>query len=280
MGEAPGARGFFVGAGFNSVGIASAGGAGRALAEWIVEGEPTSDLVAVDIRRFAPFHGDTGRCATGSPRCSACTTPCRGRTARWRPPAPSAARPLHDRLAAAGASFGSKMGWERPNFFAPVGGRGALDYAWGKPSWLPWSAAEQRADPGGGRGLRPDVVLQVRRRRARRAGGAAVGLRRRRGRRGRPERLHAVAQRARRLRVRPDRHPDRRRGVPVLSQLGHDGPRPRLDPPPRAGVRGASRRDTAYAVLGVMGPRSRDLLRPPDRRRPGRGGVPVRDQPG
>ncbi|HRC63737.1 MAG TPA: FAD-dependent oxidoreductase, partial [Dermatophilaceae bacterium] len=58
LGEVPGVAGFFVGAGFNSVGIASAGGAGRALAEWIVEGEPTSDLTAVDIRRFAPFNAN------------------------------------------------------------------------------------------------------------------------------------------------------------------------------------------------------------------------------
>src|SRR6478735_1713449 len=58
LGEAPGLRGYFVGAGFNSVGIASAGGAGRALAEWIVAGEPQDDLVSVDVRRFAPFHGD------------------------------------------------------------------------------------------------------------------------------------------------------------------------------------------------------------------------------
>ena len=58
LGEAPEVRNFFVGAGFNSVGIASAGGAGRALAEWIVDGEPTSDLVAVDIRRFASFNAN------------------------------------------------------------------------------------------------------------------------------------------------------------------------------------------------------------------------------
>ena len=58
LGEAPELRGFYVGAGFNSVGIASGGGAGRALAEWIVAGEPTVDLVAVDIRRFAPFNGN------------------------------------------------------------------------------------------------------------------------------------------------------------------------------------------------------------------------------
>ena len=37
------------------------------------------------------------------------------------------------------------MGWERPNFFAPDGRVAGLDYAWGKPSWLPWSAAEHRA---------------------------------------------------------------------------------------------------------------------------------------
>jgi 4-methylaminobutanoate oxidase (formaldehyde-forming) len=58
MGEAPNLRGFFVGAGFNSVGIATAGGAGRALAEWVVEGEPTTDLVAGDLRRFGDFTGN------------------------------------------------------------------------------------------------------------------------------------------------------------------------------------------------------------------------------
>ena len=51
---------------------------------------------------------------------------------------------MHSRVAAAGAIFGSKMGWERPNVFAPTPGAD-LDYSWGKPSWLPWSAAEQRA---------------------------------------------------------------------------------------------------------------------------------------
>ena len=58
MGEAPELRNFFVAAGFNSIGIASGGGAGRALAEWIVNGEPTLDLWPVDIRRFARFHDD------------------------------------------------------------------------------------------------------------------------------------------------------------------------------------------------------------------------------
>ena len=56
----------------------------------------------------------------------------------------SAARPCTTVLEAASASFGSRMGWERPNFFAPAGEAPAIEYAWGKPTWLPWSAAEQR----------------------------------------------------------------------------------------------------------------------------------------
>ena len=145
MGEAPGLRGYFVGAGFNSVGIASAGGAGRALAEWIVEGEPTTDLVAVDVRRFGAFQGNNrwlrDRVAEVLGLHYAVPWPNQEMvTAR-----PFRCSPLHDRLAAAGASFGSKMGWERPNFFAPEGESPDLAYAWGRPPWVPWVAAEHRA---------------------------------------------------------------------------------------------------------------------------------------
>ena len=145
LGEAPELDGFFVGAGFNSVGIASAGGAGRALAEWIVAGEPTSDLVSVDIRRFAPFNGNNRwlRSRVAEVLGIHYDIPWPNReltTAR-----PFRCSPLHDRLAARGASFGSRMGWERPNFFAPAGEDTAIAYSWGKQSWLPWSAAEQRA---------------------------------------------------------------------------------------------------------------------------------------
>ncbi len=143
LGEAPELHGFFVAAGFNSVGIASAGGAGRALAEWIVAGEPQEDLVGVDVRRFAPFHADNGwlrsRVSEVLGLHYAVPWPNRelesGRSQRTSP--------LHDRLGASGAIFGSRMGWERPNVFGPSGAD--LGYSWGKPLWLPWSAAEQRA---------------------------------------------------------------------------------------------------------------------------------------
>jgi len=145
LGEAPELRNFFVAAGFNSVGIASAGGAGRALAEWITEGEPATDLSGVDIRRFAGFHGNNqwlhDRVSEVLGLHYAVPWPNRELdTAR-----PFRRSPAYHLLKAANACFGSKMGWERPNFFAPPGAEPRLDYAWGKPGWLPWSAAEQRA---------------------------------------------------------------------------------------------------------------------------------------
>lgn len=143
LGEAPECRNFFVGAGFNSVGIATAGGAGRALAEWIVEGAPTTDLTGVDIRRFAPFNGNNrwlhDRVAEVLGIHYEIPWPNREmRTAR-----PFRRSPVHHLLDAAGADFGSKMGWERANFFAPPGHDPVIEYTWGKPNWLGWSAAEQ-----------------------------------------------------------------------------------------------------------------------------------------
>ncbi len=145
LGEAPDLGGFFVGAGFNSVGIASGGGAGRALAEWIVEGQPTSDLVAVDIRRFARFNANNRwlRDRVGEVLGLHYAVPWPNRelaTAR-----PFRRSPLHHLLAGKGAVFGSKMGWERPNVFAPAGRPAELDYTWDRPEWLSWSAVEQTA---------------------------------------------------------------------------------------------------------------------------------------
>ena len=144
LGEAPNLGGFFVGAGFNSVGIASGGGAGRALAEWIVEGEPTSDLVAVDIRRFAPFNANNRwlRDRVGEVLGLHYAVPWPNReltTAR-----PFRRSPLHHLLANKGP-FRLEDGVERPNVFAPAGRPAELDYSWDRPEWLAWSAAEQTA---------------------------------------------------------------------------------------------------------------------------------------
>jgi glycine cleavage system aminomethyltransferase T/glycine/D-amino acid oxidase-like deaminating enzyme len=145
LGEAPELAGFFVAAGFNSVGIASAGGAGLALAQWITDGQPDTDLTPVDIRRFAAFNGNSRwlrdrvsevlglHYAIGWPNREL-------ETAR-----PFRRSPVYPELARAGACFGSKMGWERANFFAPPGESAVIDYSWGQQNWQPWSSAEQEA---------------------------------------------------------------------------------------------------------------------------------------
>ena len=145
LGEAPELRGFFVAAGFNSVGIASAGGAGRALAEWIVGGEPSSDLIGVDIRRFGSFNGNNQwlRARVGEVLGLHYSVPWPNReleTAR-----PFRRSPVHAPVEQAGACFGSRMGWERPNFFAPEGTDPVIEYSWGRQNWIPWVDAEQRA---------------------------------------------------------------------------------------------------------------------------------------
>lgn len=119
LGEAPQLRNYFVCAGFNSAGIANSGGAGRLMAEWIVGGEPSTDLWDVDIRRFGDF--------TGNRRALAART---GETLglhyamRWPRQELETVRalrtsPLYDLLAVRGAEFGSRNGWERANYFRP-----------------------------------------------------------------------------------------------------------------------------------------------------------------
>ena len=145
LGEAPELRNFFVGAGFNSVGIASAGGAGRALAEWITEGEPSVDASAVDIRRFARFNGNNqwlhDRVSEVLGLHYAVPWPNRELTSAR----PFRRSPAYHLLNQANACFGAKMGWERANFFAPAGQSPVIEYSWGQQNWQPWSSAEQRA---------------------------------------------------------------------------------------------------------------------------------------
>jgi 4-methylaminobutanoate oxidase (formaldehyde-forming) len=153
LGEAPEVGNFFVAAGFNSVGIASAGGAGRALAEWVVNGSPTSDLTNVDIRRFARFHGNVQwlHDRVGEVLGLHYAVPWPNR--ELESGRPFRRSPVHSELQAHGASFGSKMGWERPNFFVDGGSVNAgsvradpvICYGWGRQNWHDWSHREQLA---------------------------------------------------------------------------------------------------------------------------------------
>jgi 4-methylaminobutanoate oxidase (formaldehyde-forming) len=145
LGEAPELRNFFVAAGFNSIGIASAAGAGKALAEWIVGGEPSIDLWDVDIRRFMPFQGNAGYLRERTREVVGLLY-----AMHWPFHQPQTARGvrrsvLHDRLAARGAAFGVVAGWERANWFAAAGVEPRYIYTYGRQNWFPCAAAEHRA---------------------------------------------------------------------------------------------------------------------------------------
>nr|MBX2883745.1 FAD-dependent oxidoreductase [Granulosicoccus sp.] len=147
LGEAPELRQFFVGAGFNAYGIAAAGGAGMALAEWVRNGAPPFDCWGVDIRRFGRPHTDTDWVRTR-------TLEAYGKhyTMAWPMEEATAGRPcrrspLYDTLKAQGACFGEKLGWERPNWFADIqAGESAVDqYTFQVPNWHSAVAREHHA---------------------------------------------------------------------------------------------------------------------------------------
>src|SRR5262249_22785922 len=145
LGEAPEVRRYYVGAGFCSGGIAAAGGAGRALAPWVADDRAPLDLWPPGNPRLAPLHAQPQVLpAPGSGVVGVhyfVAFPNRelhsGRGLRRSA--------LHARLRERRACFGSKMGWERVNWFAPVGVAPETEYSFGRQNWFPYAAAEHRA---------------------------------------------------------------------------------------------------------------------------------------
>lgn len=136
LGAAPECANMYVGAGFNAFGIASGGGAGWVLAEWAISGEAPLDLWVVDIRRFSAMHRDHGWV-----RDRTCEAYGKHYTIgfpheEYTSGRPRITSPLYQRLKDAGAVFGSKLGWERPNWFAPHGTEARDVYSMGRQNWF------------------------------------------------------------------------------------------------------------------------------------------------
>ena len=144
LGEAPEVAGFFVCAGFNSAGIANAGGAGKLVAQWVVDGEPPVDLWDVDVRRFAPFHANRLHLKDRTVETLGLHYAMRWPREELVSVRPLRRSPLYDRLKAKGAVFGTKLNWERANYFLPPGVAEPL-YTLATPGWLPHVLDEQRA---------------------------------------------------------------------------------------------------------------------------------------
>ncbi|HJP07934.1 MAG: FAD-dependent oxidoreductase [Acidiferrobacteraceae bacterium] len=145
LGEAPELAGFYVAAGFNAFGIAAGGGAGQALAQWIIGGEPPYDLWPVDIRRFGKPHQNLDWVRSRTHEMYG-----KHYTIAWpfeehESGRPFRRSPLYDELRERGACFGEKLGWERPNWFAPKGVKARDEYSFNAQNWLSYSGAEHKA---------------------------------------------------------------------------------------------------------------------------------------
>jgi len=136
LGEAPEVDGCFVAAGFNSVGIQSAGGVGKVMADWVIDGHPPMDLSSVDIRRTFAFQSDPAylseRISESLGLLYAMHWPFR----QYESARDQRLSPIHHRLAAAGAVFGEVAGWERANWFAREGQEREYRYSYGKQNWF------------------------------------------------------------------------------------------------------------------------------------------------
>ena len=144
MGLAPELDNYYVASGFTA-GIAACGGAGRAMAEWIVEGEPAMDLWAFDVRRFGPQHESKTYLHERAVESYG-----RYYKIHWPGEEMTSARgarrsPLYETLKARGAVFGARFGWERPNWFAPAGTEPVDRPSFERPNWFDAVGAEHRA---------------------------------------------------------------------------------------------------------------------------------------
>jgi glycine cleavage system T protein len=136
LGEAPELGGYWVAAGYNSIGIVSSGGAGMALAQWINDGEAPFDLWEVDIRRAQPFQKNRRYLKE---RVSETLGLLYADHFPYRQMATSRnirRSPIHEHLKARGAVFGEVAGWERANWFAKEGQEREYRYSWKRQNWF------------------------------------------------------------------------------------------------------------------------------------------------
>jgi 4-methylaminobutanoate oxidase (formaldehyde-forming) len=145
LGLAPERDNFYVACGFTA-GIAASGGAGEAMASWIIEGDPGMDLWQFDIRRFGPPQAQGRWLEERAIEAYGAYYKIHWPAEEMHSARNARLSPVHQRLDAKGAVFGSRFGWERPNWFAPPGterrDRPSFE---GKPNWFAAVAEEHRA---------------------------------------------------------------------------------------------------------------------------------------
>jgi glycine cleavage system T protein len=141
-------RGFWVAAGFCAHGLAGAGGMGRLVAEWIIEGVPSLDVWEMDSRRFGAAYASQAYTLARTVEVYSTYYDVKYPGHERRAGRPLRLSPTYERLAELGASFGEKSGWERANWFEPNAERGDESLrprGWAGRLWSPAIGAEHRA---------------------------------------------------------------------------------------------------------------------------------------
>jgi len=145
MGLAPELDNFYVAAGFNSLGILLGGGAGKVMAQWIVDGVPDVDITEIDIARMLPFQNTPKYLKDRAVEVLGFMFEEGYPNKHFKTARNVRKSAFHDRLSEAGAYFGTYAGWEYPDWFAPKGVEPKVEYSWGRQNWFEYSAAEHRA---------------------------------------------------------------------------------------------------------------------------------------
>ncbi len=145
VGEAPEVRNFFVAAGFNSQGILSSAGVGRAVANWIVDGQPPMDMSEIDIARFQHFQTNRRYLHDRTRESLGLLYAMHWPHRQMESARPARETPLHSRLARHNAVFGEAAGWERANWYATDGAEPTYHYSYGRQNWFDCVGAEHKA---------------------------------------------------------------------------------------------------------------------------------------
>jgi len=145
MGLAPELDNFYVAAGFNSLGILLGGGAGKVMAQWIVDGVPNVDITGIDIARMLPFQNTPKYLKDRTVEMLGFLFEEAFPNKYFKTARNARKSAFHNRLAQAGAYFAEYAGWETPDWFAPKGVEPKVEYSWGRQNWFEYSATEHRA---------------------------------------------------------------------------------------------------------------------------------------
>lgn len=136
LGETPEVPGLFCATGFNSIGILSSGGVGKALADWIRDRRPPMELMDVDVRRMQAFQGNRAYLEERTTETLGLLFDMHWPYRQFATARGIRRSPFHDRLVALGACMTEAAGWERPGFFGAPGTVPEIGYSYGRQSWF------------------------------------------------------------------------------------------------------------------------------------------------